>query len=48
MNNDFGKFQIPFTFGIEARVILGGIISGACRSIIECPLDYTKVNIYDN
>lgn len=28
--------------GVEARVILGGIVSGTCRAVIESPLDFLK------
>lgn len=35
--------DIPFTNGLQLRVILGGIISGTSRALIECPFEYTKV-----
>jgi solute carrier family 25 carnitine/acylcarnitine transporter 20/29 len=34
---------IPFTFGLEPRIILGGIASGTSRALIECPFEYSKV-----
>jgi len=37
------SMKIPFTFGLELRIILGGIASGTCRSLIECPFEYSKV-----
>ena len=42
-DNSFFTSKIPFTFGLEPRVLIGGIISGTCRAIIECPFEYTKV-----
>lgn len=42
-DNEFLTYKIPFTNGIEPRVIIGGIFSGTCRAIIECPFEYTKV-----
>jgi solute carrier family 25 carnitine/acylcarnitine transporter 20/29 len=29
-------------FGVEARVFVGGIVSGTCRALIESPLDLVK------
>ena len=43
LDNRFGRTHIPLTNGIETRVILGGIMAGACRSVIETPLDYAKI-----
>jgi len=40
--------KIPFTFGLELRVIFGGIVSGTCRSIIESPFEFTKVRRQTN
>ena len=34
---------IPHTGGLELRVICGGLISGTCRSLVECPFEYAKV-----
>ena len=34
---------IPFTGGIQYRVIIGAITSATWRSIIECPFEYAKV-----
>lgn len=42
------KKKISYTFGLEYRVILGGIISGSCRSIIENPFELTKVKRQTN
>jgi solute carrier family 25 carnitine/acylcarnitine transporter 20/29 len=38
----FGK-AIPYTAGLEPRIILGGIASGTARSIVENPFEYSKV-----
>lgn len=42
LDNSFGKTTIPLTFGIQLRVICGGIFAGSCRSLIETPLEYAK------
>jgi len=34
---------VPNAGGLEYRVICGGIISGTCRSLVECPFEYAKV-----
>jgi solute carrier family 25 carnitine/acylcarnitine transporter 20/29 len=34
---------IPFTAGLEPRVLLGGLASGTARAIIENPFEYSKV-----
>lgn len=39
----FCKQTIPGTFGIETRVIFGGIIASTARAIIETPLELIKV-----
>lgn len=46
LDNSFGKTQIPFTNGTEYRVVLGGIMSGTVRSLVETPLEYAKVTIF--
>jgi hypothetical protein len=43
LDNSFGKKQIPFTNGTEYRIVLGGIMSGTVRSLVETPLEYAKV-----
>lgn len=35
--------KLPFTGGLELRVIIGGLVSGTCRAIVETPLEYAKV-----
>ena len=47
-NNDFLTTKIPFTMGLEYRVIIGGIISGTSRSVIESPFEYCKVRRQTN
>lgn len=42
-NNEFVKNKIPFSGGIEWRVVLGGVFSGTCRAVLECPFEYAKV-----
>ncbi len=36
-------YTIPYTNGLQLRVILGGIMSGTARSIVETPLEFAKV-----
>ena len=43
MDNNFGRAEIPFTHGLQTRVIFGGLASGSIRSIIETPLEYAKI-----
>jgi solute carrier family 25 carnitine/acylcarnitine transporter 20/29 len=45
MDNDVGKKRIPLTHGLEVRVILGGIVAGSVRSVVETPLEYAKVGL---
>ncbi len=35
--------KIPYTFGLEPRVIFGGILAGTGRALVECPFEYSKV-----
>jgi solute carrier family 25 carnitine/acylcarnitine transporter 20/29 len=42
-NHSIFSNKIPFTFGLEPRIILGGFAAGTARSIIECPFEYSKV-----
>jgi solute carrier family 25 carnitine/acylcarnitine transporter 20/29 len=41
--HSFWTQSIPFTAGLEPRVLIGGIASGTSRAIIECPFEYSKV-----
>mmetsp|Transcript_1347 Transcript_1347/g.1750 ORF Transcript_1347/g.1750 Transcript_1347/m.1750 type:complete len:104 (+) Transcript_1347:141-452(+) len=34
---------IPFSGGIQFRVLYGGLIAGTVRSLLECPFEYAKV-----
>jgi solute carrier family 25 (mitochondrial carnitine/acylcarnitine transporter), member 20/29 len=43
LDNPTGRITIPFTSGVELRVVLGGLISGSVRSAIETPLEYAKI-----
>lgn len=43
LDNKFGKTHIPGTNGLETRVILGGMVSGTCRALVETPLEYAKI-----
>jgi len=43
LDNDLGKYEIPFTGGLQARIIIGGIFSATARAIIETPLEYAKI-----
>jgi hypothetical protein len=42
-HNEKMKKTIPFTGGIQYRVIVGAITSATWRSIAECPFEYAKV-----
>lgn len=35
--------KIPYTAGLEPRVIAGGLVAGLARSVMECPFEYAKV-----
>jgi len=37
------KEKIPFSGGIEWRILLAGFTAGSVRSLIECPFEYAKV-----
>lgn len=43
MDVPFGKIEIPFTYGLQFRVIGGGMIAATARAIIETPLEFMKV-----
>jgi len=43
MDNKFGKRPIPGTNGLETRVIVGGMVAGTCRALVETPLEYAKI-----
>ena len=35
--------SLPYTFGVQPRVILGALFAAAVRTVIECPFEYAKV-----
>ncbi len=41
--NSIWMKEIPYTGGLETRVIAGGIIAATCRTFIEAPLELIKV-----
>ena len=40
----FGRSEIPFSGGIQCRVLLGGLLAASARAVIETPLEYIKVS----
>jgi hypothetical protein len=45
-NKNYEKFftyVIPHTKGLEIRTVAGGLASGICRSLAECPFEFIKV-----
>lgn len=43
MDAPLWRWEIPFTQGLQARVIVGGVIASSARAVIETPLEYAKV-----
>ena len=43
MNSSFGTWEIPFTQGLQVRVLVAGLASSTSRAIIETPLEYAKI-----
>lgn len=37
------KTEIPFSLGLQIRVIIGGLISGSARALVEAPFEYMKI-----
>jgi solute carrier family 25 carnitine/acylcarnitine transporter 20/29 len=37
------QYTIPFTGGIENRVVLAGVLASTCRALVESPLELIKV-----
>jgi len=35
--------KIPYCMGLEPRIVLGGMLSGTARALLECPFEYSKV-----
>ena len=44
LNNPFCRLEIPFTGGIQVRVLVSGILASTSRAVIETPLEYVKVS----
>ncbi len=44
MDNGPWRNEIPFSGGLQTRVILGGIVASTARAVIETPLEYAKVS----
>ena len=42
--NPLFDYKIPYTFGLQIKVLIGGFSSGLVRAILECPFEYSKVN----
>ena len=43
MDVPFARYELPFTGGIQLRVLASGFIASTARAIIETPLEYAKV-----
>ena len=43
MSNPFGRYELPGTFGLQVRVVIGGVGASTVRAIIETPLEYAKI-----
>ena len=37
------KQTLPYSGGIQRRVLAGGVVSAVCRACVECPFEYAKV-----
>jgi solute carrier family 25 carnitine/acylcarnitine transporter 20/29 len=42
-DNKIMRTKIPFTMGLELRILCSGLASGTARAFIECPFEYSKV-----
>jgi len=40
---NFLKSTIPWSGGLECRVLAGGVLASSARAFIECPFEYAKV-----
>jgi solute carrier family 25 carnitine/acylcarnitine transporter 20/29 len=36
-------YVIPYTMGLEVRTVVGGLVCGVGRSLVECPFEFIKV-----
>lgn len=43
-HNNAMLYKLPYTDGIELRVICSGVVASTSRAIIECPIEYIKTN----
>lgn len=43
LDNPFARYEIPFTGGLQLRVLGAGLIASSVRAFIETPLEYAKV-----
>ena len=43
MDVPFARYELPFTGGLQVRVLTGGFLASTARAIIETPLEYAKV-----
>lgn len=43
LDKTFATSNIPFTGGLQIRVVIGGVIASTARAIIETPLELAKV-----
>jgi hypothetical protein len=46
-DNSLGKWEIPLTSGLQLRVVLGGVCAGTFRALVETPIEYAKVSLFD-
>ena len=46
--NEILTSSIPYSFGVQPRVIIGAFFSGLVRSFVECPFEYAKVKKQTN
>ena len=37
------QYKIPFTMGVELRVLMGGFMAGSFRTLVETPFEYVKI-----
>ncbi|XP_040061607.1 mitochondrial ornithine transporter 1 isoform X2 [Ixodes scapularis] len=44
LDGSIARSEIPFTAGLQTRVVVGGVIASTARAIIECPLEYAKIS----
>ena len=42
-HNETMLYKIPYSGGLELRTLTAGFLTGALRTIGECPFEYAKV-----